>query len=177
MFFDIFFHTIEGVNVPFLVLWLIVGGVYLTVKMSFINFHILPHAIDIIRGKYLHKDLKGEITPFAALTTALSATVGLGNIAGVAIAISIGGAGATFWMIIAGLLGMTLKFTEVTLSLQYRTFLKDGSVMGGAMQYLSQGLASKGFPRFGKYLSIWSAFSGSCWRGYHWWHQTYFHTY
>jgi len=105
-------------------------------------------------GKYKTKDDKGILEPFKALTTALSATVGLGNIAGVAIAVSLGGAGATFWMILAGLLGMSLKFTEVTLSVQYREFLKDGSIMGGAMEYLSKGLKSKGMPKFGKYLAI-----------------------
>lgn len=157
MFFDILFGTIEGVSIPFLVAWLIVGGVYMTLKMNFINLRILPHSINIIRGKYLTNDLKGEIAPFAALTTALSATVGLGNIAGVAIAVSIGGAGATFWMILAGFLGMTLKFTEVTLSVKYRTFLKDGSVMGGAMEYLSRGLEEKGFTALGKYLAIFFA--------------------
>jgi len=122
--------------------------------MGFVNLKMLRHSYHIIRGKYHTKEDKGLITPFESLTTALSATVGLGNIAGVAIAISIGGPGATFWMIIAGFLGMTLKFTEVTLSLQHREFLKDGTIMGGGMEYLSKGLANKGMSGFGKVLAI-----------------------
>ena len=154
MFFDILFGMVDGLSIPFLVAWLIAGGVYLTVKMEFINLRMLSHSLKIIKGDYKTKDDKGLIAPFGALTTALSATVGLGNIAGVAIAISLGGPGATFWMIVAGFLGMSLKFTEVTLSLHYREFLKDGTVMGGAMEYLSKGLASKGWPVAGKYLAI-----------------------
>jgi len=125
---------------------------------GFINIRAFKHSFDIIRGKYRTIDDEGIISPFAALTTALSATVGLGNIAGVALAVSIGGPGATFWMIIAGFLGMSLKFTEVTLSLQYREFLKDGTVMGGAMEYLSKGLAKKGYATLGKFLAIIFAF-------------------
>jgi AGCS family alanine or glycine:cation symporter len=154
LFFDILFGSIEGTNIPFLVAWLVMGGIYLTIKMRFINVRVFSHSLKIIQGKYRTKDDKGKITPFQSLTTALSATVGLGNIAGVAIAISIGGAGATFWMIVAGFLGMTLKFTEVTLSLKYREFLPDGSVMGGGMEYLSKGLASKGWGKSGKVLAI-----------------------
>ncbi len=157
LFFDILFGQIEGTTIPFLVAWLIVGGVFLTVKMGFVNLKMLGHSYKIVMGKYRTKDDKGLITPFESLTTALSATVGLGNIAGVAIAISIGGAGATFWMIIAGFLGMTLKFTEVTLSVQHREFLKDGTVMGGGMEYLSKGLAEKGLAGFGKILAIFFA--------------------
>jgi AGCS family alanine or glycine:cation symporter len=154
LFFDVLFNQVEGTSIPFLVLWLVAGGIYLTLKMGFINFRVFTHSIQILRSRYITRETKGEIIPFAALTTALSATVGLGNIAGVAIAVSIGGAGATFWMIVAGLLGMTLKFTEVTLSLHYRKFLPDGTVMGGAMEYLREGLASKGWAKTGKYLSI-----------------------
>ena len=154
LFFDILFGSVEGTTIPFLVAWLIVGGVYLTVKMGFVNLHMLRHSYHIIIGRYKTKDDKGQIEPYKSLTTALSATVGLGNIAGVAIAIAIGGPGATFWMIVAGFLGMTLKFTEVTLSLQHREFLPDGSIMGGGMEYLSKGLANKGMATFGKYLAI-----------------------
>ncbi len=162
LFFDILFGTVAGTSIPFLVAWLIAGGVYLTVKMGFINLRMFRHSYRIIKGDYVTKDDKGLIAPFGALTTALSATVGLGNIAGVAIAVSIGGPGATFWMIVAGFLGMSLKFTEVTLSLQYREFLKDGTVMGGAMEYLSKGLASKGWPRVGKVLAVIFAFLMIC---------------
>ena len=153
LFFDILFGSVENTTIPFLVAWLIIGGVYLTIKMRFVNVRVFSHSLKIIQGKYRTKDDKGDITPFQSLTTALSATVGLGNIAGVAIAVSIGGAGATFWMIVAGFLGMTLKFTEVTLSLKYRNFLPDGTVMGGGMEYLSRGLASKGWSKSGKALA------------------------
>ena len=154
LFFDILFGTVEGVKLPFLVIWLITGGVYLTFITKFINLRAMRHSFNIIRGKYKTIDDVGLISSFGALTTALSATVGLGNIAGVALAVAIGGPGATFWMIVAGFLGMSLKFTEVTLSLQYREFLKDGTVMGGAMEYLSKGLAKKGYATFGKILAV-----------------------
>ncbi len=154
LFFDIFFGMIDGVSIPFLVAWLIAGGVYLTFKMNFVGFKYFNHAYKIIRGRYETREDKGLIPPFGSLTTALSATVGLGNIAGVALAVSIGGPGATFWMIVAGFLGMSLKFTEVSLSLQHRVFLKDGTVMGGAMEYLSHGLAQKGYAKLGKVLAV-----------------------
>lgn len=158
LFFDILFGTVEGVKLPFLVVWLISGGVYLTFLTKFINLRMFKHSFDIIRGRYNTADDVGQISSFGALTTALSATVGLGNIAGVALAVAIGGPGATFWMIVAGFLGMSLKFTEVTLSLQHREFLKDGTIMGGAMEYLSKGLAKKGYASFGKALAIIFAF-------------------
>jgi len=154
LFFDILFGAVDGVNLPFLVIWLISGGIYLTFLTRFINLRMLKHSFDIVRGRYNTIDDVGQISSFGALTTALSATVGLGNIAGVALAVAIGGPGATFWMIVAGFLGMSLKFTEVTLSLQYREFLKDGTVMGGAMEYLSKGLAKKGYAKFGKVLAV-----------------------
>ncbi len=139
---------------PFIVGWLIIGAVYLTVRFGFINVRMMRHAFDVIRGKYQSADDRGEVSPFQALTTALSATVGLGNIAGVAIAISIGGPGATFWMIVAGFFGMTSKFTEVTLAQMYREFRPDGRIMGGAMEYLSRGLAEKGLAGSGKGLAV-----------------------
>lgn len=154
LFFDILFGSVEGLSIPFLVAWLIFGAVFFTLKMGFVNVKFLGHAIQILRGKYRTKEDKGTITPFQSLTTALSATVGLGNIAGVAVAIMIGGVGATFWMIVAGFFSMTLKFTEVTLSLQYRTFLPDGSVMGGGMRYLAEGLKEKGMGTLGKVLAF-----------------------
>ena len=153
-FFDIFFGAMEGTSMPFIVAWLIVGGVFLTFRFGFINVRMFTHSFKIITGKYKTADDVGEITPFQSLTTALSATVGLGNIAGVAIAIAIGGPGATFWMILAGFFGMTLKFTEVTLAQLYRETRPDGRIMGGAMQYLSKGLASKGHAKLGKVLAI-----------------------
>ena len=154
LFYDMSFGLVKGASLPFIVVWLIVAGVFFTIRFNFVNLHMMPHALKVLMGKYKTKDDKGEVSSFASLTTALSATVGLGNIAGVAIAVSIGGAGATFWMIIAGFLGMTLKFTEVTLSQQYRTWRPDGRIMGGAMEYLSRGLSEKGMPVFGKTLAI-----------------------
>jgi AGCS family alanine or glycine:cation symporter len=137
----IFFDVMPGEGtMPMIVAWLIVGAVFLTLRMGFVNLRLMRHAWHVIRGRYSKKDDSGEVSHFQALTTALSATVGLGNIAGVAIAISIGGPGATFWMIIAGLLGMTSKFTEVTLAQMYREVRSDGHVMGGAMEYLSRGI-------------------------------------
>ena len=153
-FFDVFFGMVDGSSMPFIVAWLVVGGVFLTFRFGFINIRMFSHAYKIITGKYKTADDVGEITPFQSLTTALSATVGLGNIAGVAIAIAVGGPGATFWMILAGFFGMTLKFTEVTLAQIYREKRPDGRIMGGAMQYLSKGLASKGHTQLGKVLAV-----------------------
>ncbi len=139
---------------PFIVAWLAAGAIFLTVRMGFINFRLLGHAVKIIRGKYSRPDDQGEVSSFQALAAALSATVGLGNIAGVAIAISIGGPGATFWMILAGLLGMTAKFSEASLAQMYREVRPDGHIMGGAMEYLSRGFAGMGMSGFGKALAI-----------------------
>jgi len=151
----LFFDVMPGDgNMPFIVGWLVVGAVYLTCRFGFINVRMMGHALQVIRGKYQSPDDKGEVSPFQALTTALSATVGLGNIAGVAIAVSIGGPGATFWMIVAGFFGMTAKFTEVTLAQTYREIRPDGRIMGGAMQYLSRGFAEKGMAGTGKTLAI-----------------------
>ena len=158
LFFDIFFGQVEGTTFPFVVAWLILGGVYLTFKMGFVNLRMFKHSFDIVRGRYKTKDDRGLITPFQSLSTALSATVGIGNIAAVSIAITLGGPGAAFWMILAGFLGMTLKFTEVTLSVKHREFLPDGTIMGGGMEYLSRGVAEKGMPTLGKYLAIVFAF-------------------
>jgi len=153
-FYDIFLGQVEGSEMPFIVAWLIAGGIILTIRFGFINVRMFVHSYKIITGKYRTADDVGEITPFQSLTTALSATVGLGNIAGVAIAISIGGPGATFWMILAGFFGMTLKFTEVTLAQIYREVRPDGRIMGGAMQYLSKGFGARGYPLSGKILAI-----------------------
>jgi len=151
----IFFDVMPGKAVlPFIVAWLIFGAVYLTFRFGFINIRMMGHAFQILRGKYQSSEDKGDVTSFQALTTALSATVGLGNIAGVAIAISVGGPGATFWMIVAGFFGMTSKFTEVTLGQMYREFRPDGRVLGGAVEYLSKGFAEKGMARTGKALAI-----------------------
>jgi AGCS family alanine or glycine:cation symporter len=126
--------------------------------MGFVNLRMFKHSLAIVRGKYHTKEDRGLISPFQSLATALSATVGIGNIAAVSIAISLGGPGAAFWMILAGFLGMTLKFTEVSLSVKHREFLPDGTIMGGGMEYLSRGLAQKGLPKVGKILAAIFAF-------------------
>jgi AGCS family alanine or glycine:cation symporter len=140
-------------SIPFIVVWLVFGAVFFTIKFRFINFRGIGHAIQIVSGKYSNPKDKGEVSHFQALTTALSATVGLGNIAGVAIAIALGGPGATFWMIIAGLLGMASKFTECTLGVKYRKIDKNGVVSGGPMYYLSRGLEKKKLKKLGKVLA------------------------
>ncbi|MFO7603370.1 MAG: alanine/glycine:cation symporter family protein [Gammaproteobacteria bacterium] len=151
----LFFDVMPGAaEMPFIVGWLVVGATFLTVRMGFINLRMFRHAYHILRGRYNVAGAAGEVTSFQALTTALSATVGLGNIAGVAIAIMIGGPGATFWMIVAGLLGMTSKFTEATLAQMYREVRPDGHIMGGAMEYLSRGFAERGWSQTGKVLAI-----------------------
>ncbi len=139
--------------IKFIVAWLIIAGLFFTVFMRFISVRGLKHSIELVRGKFDKPETKGEVTHFQALTTALSATVGLGNIAGVAIAISIGGPGATFWMIIAGLIGMSSKFVECTLGVKYRKIDKNGVVSGGAMYYLKHGLKKKKLGFLGKILA------------------------
>ena len=141
-------------SIPFVVIWLILGAVTFTLILRFINFRGFKHAILLVKGVYDNPDHKGEVSHFQALTTALSATVGLGNIAGVAIAISIGGPGATFWMIVAGLLGMSSKFMECTLGVKYRQIDKNGVVSGGPMYYLRDGLKKKNMKWLGALLSF-----------------------
>lgn len=147
---------VSTLTIPFAVLWLVLGAIYFTLRMGFVQFKLVGHAIQVTRGKYDDPDDEGEVSHFEALTAALSATVGLGNIAGVAIAISIGGPGATFWMILAGVLGMASKFTECSLGQMYRHERSDGSVMGGAMYYLSDGLRDRGplLATLGKVLAV-----------------------
>lgn len=140
-------------GIPFIVVWLVLGALFFTVKMRFINFRGVKQALLLVAGKYDDPNDDGEVSHFQALTTALSATVGLGNIAGVAIAIVIGGPGATFWIIIAGLLGMASKFTECTLGVKYRRINEKGEVSGGPMYYLSEGLAKRNMKKFGKVLA------------------------
>lgn len=137
-----------------IVLWLMAGGLFFTFYLKFINIKAFRHAIGLVSGKHDKNDSKGEVSHFQALTTALSATVGLGNIAGVAIAISIGGPGATIWMMLAGFLGMSLKFSECMLGLKYRKINDKGEVSGGAMYYLRDGLARKGFKKLGWVLAL-----------------------
>ncbi|MDT7827828.1 amino acid carrier protein [Pricia sp. S334] len=139
--------------IPFIVIWLVFGALFFTIRMGFINVRGFKHSIDLARGKYDDPDAPGQVTHFQALATAVSGTVGLGNIAGVAVAVSLGGAGATFWMIICGLLGMSSKFVECTLGVKYRDILPDGRVFGGPMNYLRYGLAKKNMAGLGKVLA------------------------
>lgn len=127
-------------NIPFIVVWLLFGALFFTIRMGFINVRGFKHSLQLASGKYDDPDAPGQITHFQALSTAISGTVGLGNIAGVAVAISLGGAGATFWMILAGFLGMSSKFVECTLGVKYRFINSEGRVFGGPMNYLRYGL-------------------------------------
>ncbi|MDO8906240.1 sodium:alanine symporter family protein [Hydrogenophaga sp.] len=149
---------VAGTDFPLIVGWLILAALIFTFYFRFIQIRGFMHAIQVVRGRYSDPKMQGEVTPFQALTTAVSGTVGLGNIAGVAVAVGIGGAGATFWMILAGLLGMASKFTEVTLGVKYRDVKQpDGIVAGGPMRYLSKGMAELGHPGLGKVLAVFFA--------------------
>lgn len=141
-------------NLPVIVIWLLGGGIFFSFYMGFPNVRGFKQSIRIVKGTYDDPNDPGEVTHFQALTAAVSGTVGLGNIAGVAIAVSIGGPGATFWMILAGLFGMTTKFVEVTLGQKYREIDENGVVSGGPMYYLSKGLANQNMPGLGKVLAV-----------------------
>jgi AGCS family alanine or glycine:cation symporter len=146
--------TNKTTKIPIVVVWLVLGAIFFTIRMKFINIRGFKHAISLVKGDYDDPNDKGEVSHFQALTTALSATVGLGNIAGVAIAIAVGGPGATFWMIIAGLLGMSSKFVECTLGVKYRKVDENGEVSGGPMYYLRDGLAKYNAGGLGKVLAV-----------------------
>lgn len=148
----------NGVNMPLVVLWLVLGALFFTIRMGFINIRAFFHAIAVTTGRYDDPLDEGEISHFQALASALSATVGLGNIAGVAIAISAGGPGAVVWMVVAALLGMSSKFTECTLGQMYRVVKDDGTVSGGPMHYLDRGLEELGLGFLGKVLAVLFAF-------------------
>jgi len=143
-----------GVEIEAIILWLAVPMVVFTFYFRGVNLRCLRQATRILRGQYRNPNAPGEVTQFQALSTALSATVGLGNIAGVAIAIGWGGPGAVFWMIVVGFLAMTVKFVECTLGVKYRVEHADGTVSGGPMIYLEQGLKRLGFATLGKVLAI-----------------------
>ncbi|MBK6565503.1 MAG: alanine:cation symporter family protein [Saprospiraceae bacterium] len=173
---------IGGVEAPLIVIILTLGGLFFTFYFGFPNIRNFGTAIQVVRGKYDKVEQKGavethpeetvftvdgdiaktirdehhhgEVSHFQALATAVSGTVGLGNIAGVTLAVSLGGPGATFWMIVSGLLGMTLKFVECTLGVHYRDINKQGVVFGGPMYYLSKGLKEKGYTGLGKFLAV-----------------------
>ncbi|HET9474379.1 MAG TPA: alanine/glycine:cation symporter family protein [Steroidobacteraceae bacterium] len=144
---------IGATELPLILVWLIMGGVICTLAFRFVNLRGFRHSAQVIRGDYSSPSHSGEATPFQALSTAVSGTVGLGAIGGVAVAVSLGGPGAAFWMVVAGFLGMSTKFAEVTLAVKYRTVREDGTVSGGAMYYLPVALGRVGLPRLGKFLA------------------------
>ena len=152
-FVSLIFAPIPGTAFPWIVMWLVIAASIFTLYFGFIQFRAFAHSISLVKGDYSDPDDAGEVSHFQALATALSGTVGLGNIAGVAVAVGIGGPGATFWMILAGLLGMASKFTECTLGVKYRNEYEDGTVSGGPMYYMSKGFAERGKPG-GKFLAV-----------------------
>ena len=152
-FVNLIFSPFPGTSFPWIVGWLVVAATVFTLYFGFVQFRAFRHSIQLVRGDYSDPNDAGEVSHFQALATALSGTVGLGNIAGVAVAISIGGPGATFWMILAGLMGMASKFTECTLGVKYRNEYADGTVSGGPMYYLTKGFAERGLPG-GKVLAV-----------------------
>lgn len=178
-------HHFPGTEIPTIIILLVSGAAFFTLYFGFINIRKFPLAINVVRGKYDDVDghgveeqanvnitdgdiartirdegEDGEVSHFQALATAVSGTVGNGNIAGVALAIALGGPGATFWMIVCGLIGMSTKFVECTLGVKYRDVGEDGTVYGGPMYYLSKGLAEKGYIKLGKILAL--VFAGFC---------------
>ena len=138
-------------------IWLVAGATFFTFYLRFINLRGFAHALRIVMGKEDQEGDIGEVSHFQALTTAVSGTVGVGNIAHVAVAVSVGGAGAAFWMVVAGFLGMASKFAECTLGVKYRVENPDGSISGGPMFFLDKGLAERGWPRTGRVLGIYYA--------------------
>ena len=155
---SIIFFPVMGY--PFVILLLVGSALFFTIYFGFPNIKYFLTAINVVRGKYDDVDKSddksedGEVSHFQALATAVSGTVGNGNIAGVALAIALGGPGATFWMVICGLIGMSTKFVECTLGVQYRDVGEDGTVYGGPMYYLSRGLKEKGFETLGKITAV-----------------------
>jgi AGCS family alanine or glycine:cation symporter len=152
-FVSLIFAPLPGTDFPWIVSWLVIAASVFTLYFGFIQFRAFRHSIQLLKGDYANPEDAGEVSHFQALATALSGTVGLGNIAGVAVAVGIGGPGATFWMILAGLLGMASKFTECTLGVKYRNEYPDGTVSGGPMYYISKGFAERGLPG-GKFLAV-----------------------
>jgi AGCS family alanine or glycine:cation symporter len=133
-------------ELPWLVVLLLGAGVFLTLRMGLIQFRKLGHAVAIVSGKYDKPGDEGDISHFQALSTALSATVGIGNIAGVAMAIHFGGPGAVFWMWCTALLGMCTKYTEVSLAMKYRDFDEEGNASGGPHKYIEKGMGHRWKP-------------------------------
>ena len=152
-FVSLIFAPFPGTSFPWIVMWLVIAATIFTLYFGFVQFRFFKHAVQLVKGDYADPKDAGEVSHFQALATALSGTVGLGNIAGVAVAVGIGGPGATFWMILAGLLGMASKFTECTLGVKYRNEYPDGTVSGGPMYYISKGFNELGLPG-GKILAV-----------------------
>ena len=148
---------LAGADMPLIICGLVLVALFFTVYLGFINVRGFSHALAIVSGRYSKPDDPGAISPFKALTTALSGTVGIGNIAGVAITVSLGGPGTLFWLVLAGLMGMSVKFVECALGVKYRRVKADGSVSGGPMYYLQYGLEKRGWPRFGRGLGLFYA--------------------
>ncbi len=157
-FVNLIFAPLPGTSFPWIVLWLVVAASIFTIYFSFVQLRFFGHSIALVKGDYSDPNDAGEVSHFQALATALSGTVGLGNIAGVAVAVGIGGPGATFWMILAGLLGMASKFTECTLGVKYRNEYPDGTVSGGPMYYMSKGFKERGLPGGGILAILFSVF-------------------
>jgi len=156
----IFFKVaVFGAQLPLIVLWLIVAAAFFTVYLGFINIRGFGHALKLVRGDFDSASHRGEVSHFQALATAVSGTVGIGNIGGVAIVISIGGPGAVFWLLVAGFLGMSTKFAECLLGVKYRKVNADGSVSGGPMYYLEQAFRLRGLPRLAKPVGLFYAAS------------------
>ena len=156
LFFDLNRHQWMGAGtppIPFVVFWLFIGALFFTFRMNFISLRAFWHAVRLTKGDYDNPHDTGEVSHFQAIASALSGTLGLGNIAGVAIAIGQGGPGAVVWLVIAGFLGMSSKFAECTLGQMYRHVDNDGVVTGGPMRYLSQGMAELGWQRTGTVLA------------------------
>jgi len=151
--------TILGTAMPLIVLWLIGAAIFFTFYFNFLNLKGFKHAFQLLRGDYSKPGNDGELSHFQALSTAVSGTVGIGNIAGVAIVISIGGPGATFWLIVAGFLGMSTKFAECVAGVMFRKINPDGSISGGPMYYLEEGLRQRNLSWLGKPMGLFYAIS------------------
>ena len=143
---------VAGAELPLIVAWLIAAATFFTLYFGFINIRGFPHAVRLLRGDYSDPEHKGEVSHFQALATAVSGTVGIGNIGGVAVVISLGGPGATFWLMLAGFLGMSTKLAECIAGVKYRRINADGTVSGGPMYYLEQSLRDRGLPFLAKPL-------------------------
>jgi AGCS family alanine or glycine:cation symporter len=154
----ILFWPVPIIQLPLILFVMVCGGLFFTFRLGFLNVKMFKHAIDVLKGSYDHPDHEGDITHFQALTSSLSATIGLGNIAGVAVAIGAGGPGAIFWLWIVAFFGMSMKFASCTFAQLYRMKDSKGEMLGGPMVYLSQGLSERGLPGFGKFVGGFFAF-------------------